>query len=85
MRQLINQYSLGGKRFVVNLSYATEILPNPPVEPQEGCSGNQEPLFSWKNLYESNQPSLHATNRKIVLFYIVSDNRVLFPECMIII
>ena len=66
MRQLINQYSLGGKHCILNLSYSTEILPNPPIDPKEGYAGSQEPLFSWKELYESNYPSVPATSCKIV-------------------
>lgn len=85
MRQLINQYSLGGKRCILNLSYSTEIIPNPPVDPKESYIGNQEPLFSWKKLYESSHSSVPATSCKIVTYRSIFDSRVLFPEFITII
>ena len=85
MRQLINQYSLGGKRCILNLSYSAEIIPNPPVDPKESYIGNQEPLFSWKKLYESSHSSVPATSCKIVTYRSIFDSRVLFPEFITII
>ena len=85
LQQLVHQYSLGGKRRILNLSYSTKILPNPPRDPREGLSGNQEPLFSWKPLYTSDHPSIPSTSCKMVWIIIILDCRVLYRESIIII